>query len=231
MIPDRSAGRRVGLLVLAHLAVGLMAPFIMLDMVRGAEGLLANAAGQPGLFRASVLLLFVGSGIAMAIAIAAWPVVHRQSQMMALWLVALAVAAFTLQAVDNGALMSVLSLSRESAGAGGAAAPTGSYEALGLIVTAARRWAHYTYLLVAVAWIFLLYATLYRLRLVPRALAVLGLLACPLQIAGVPLRAMFGYPPLTMLAIPMAPVYLSLAVWLTLKGFHERPVEAGTKAG
>jgi hypothetical protein len=235
MIPAKGTGRRVGLLLLAHLAVGLMTPFIMLDMVRGAEGLVANAAARPGLFRAAVLLLYIGSGIAMAIAVAAWPVVRRHSQAIALWLMALAVAAFTLQVVDNAALMTLLSLSRETtaaasaggAGAAGAAAQPALPEALGAILSASRRWVHYLYLLTAVGWIFLLYATLYRFRLVPRALAALGLIACPLQMAGVPLRALFGEPPLMMLAIPLGPVYLSLALWITWRGFPERQEVAG----
>jgi hypothetical protein len=86
---------------------------------------------------------------------------------MALWLLALAVAGFSLQAVDNAHILSMLSLSQEYAKAGVAKAEL--FQALAVVVGAARKRSHYTVLLVAVIWIFLLYSLLYRSRLVPRS--------------------------------------------------------------
>ncbi len=184
----KSVGRMVGLLLVVHLAAALMVPFILLDRVRGSAGFLANAAGSPIQFRTAVLLLFVGSGVAVGIAIAALPVLRRYSSAMALWLLALAVAGFSLQAVDNGALLSILSLSQEYAQADAAGAER--YQTLAVVVGSARRWAHYSYLLVAVSWILLLYSVLYRFKLVPRALAAFGLVGSMLQISGVTMRAL-----------------------------------------
>ena len=110
-----SVGRVTGILVLAHLVAGLMAPFILLDRVRGSASLLANAAAQPGTLRAAVFLLFVGSALAVGIAIEAYPVFRRSSVRMAMWLIALGVAGFSLQAVDNASLLTLSTLSRESA--------------------------------------------------------------------------------------------------------------------
>lgn len=221
-------GRIVGGLLLVHFAVGLMVPFILLDRVRRPAGLLAGAAGNPVQMRAAVLLLFVGSAIAIGIAIAAQPVFRRYSPAMALWLVALAVAGFALQAVDNSALLSMLSLSQEYVKAD--AAKLDLFQTLGVVVGSGRKWAHYTSLLVAVSWIFLLCSLLYRSRLVPRALAGFGLVGCMLQITGVTLRGLLGYTPETRLAMPLAPAYVALAAWLMVKGFDERhrslPVEA-----
>ena len=216
----KNVGRVVGMLLLVHLAAGLTVPFIVLDRVRGSAGFLASAAGSSAQFRAAVMLLFVGGAVAVGIAIAALPVFRRYSSPMALWLLALAVAGFSLQAVDNGALLSMLSLSREYAQAD--AARTELYQALAVVVGSARRWAHYTYLLVAGSWIFLLYGLLYRFRLVPRALAAFGLVGSLLQITGVTIRALWGYPPITVLATPLAPAYVALAVWLMVKGFDDR---------
>jgi hypothetical protein len=225
----RSVGRIVGMLLLVHLAAGLMVPFVLLDRVRRPAGLLAGAAGNSAQVRAAVLLLFVGSAVSIAIAIAALPVFRRYSSAMALWLLALAVAGFSLQAVDNGALLSMLSLSQEYAKAD--AAKVELYQVLAVVVGSARKWAHYTALLVAVSWILLLYSLLYRFRLVPRALAAFGLVASMLQITGVPLRGLLGYPPETRLAMPLAPAYVALAVWLMVKGFDERhrPLQAENK--
>ena len=225
VMPERSrksvkdVGRITGVLALAHLAAGLWVPFVLLDVLKGPGGFLAIAAAHTAQVRAAVFLLFVGSAFPAAIAIAGWPVLRRYNSAMALWLLTLAAAAFSLQVVDNGHLLSMLSLSQESAKAGPAKAEI--FQALALVVGPARKWAHYTYLLVAVGWISLLFTTLYRFRLVPRTLAAFGIVASILQIAGVTLRGLLGFPPEMRLALPMAPAYIGLAVWLIVKGFNE----------
>ena len=216
----KSIGRIVGVLLLLHLAAGLIVPFILLHPLVTPPGFLASAAGVPNQVRAAALLLFVGSAITIGIASAAWSVFRQYSSAMALWLLALAVASFSLQAMDNAHILSMLSLSQEYAKTGVAKAEL--FQALAVVVGAARKWAHYTALLVAVSWIFLLYSVLYRFRLVPRALAAFGAVASMLQITGVSLRGLLGYSPETRLAMPLAPAYVGLAVWLIVKGFDER---------
>jgi len=98
----KGTGRIVGVLLLAHFAAALIVPFVLLDRVRGSEGLLTNAAGSPVQVRAAVLLLFAGTAVAVGIAITALPVFLQHSETMAFWLLALAVAGFSLQAVEIG---------------------------------------------------------------------------------------------------------------------------------
>ena len=222
----KSVGRTVGVLLFLHLVVGLMVPFIMLKAIIAPPGFLANAAAIPNQVRAAVLLLFVGSAMAIGIASTAWSVFRQYSSAMALWLLTLAVASFSLQAVDNAHLLSMLSLSQEYAKAGAEKADL--FQALAVVVGSARKWSHYSFLLAVGSWIFLLCALLYRFRLVPRVLAAFGLVGSLLQIAGVTLRGLLGYPPETRLAMPLAPAYVALALWLIVKGFDERhrPLEA-----
>ena len=120
----------------------------------------------------------------------------------------------------------MLSLSQEYAKAGTEKADL--FQGLAVVVGSARMWSHYSFLLVVGSWIFLLCGLLYRFRLVPRALAAFGLVGSLLQIAGVTLRGLWGYPPETRLAMPLAPAYVALALWLIVKGFDERhrPLEA-----
>jgi uncharacterized protein DUF4386 len=174
------------------------------------------------------MLLFVGSALATGIAITALPVLLRYSYVMAWSLVALAVAAFCLQVVDNGRILSMLSLSQEYARSGASKAEI--FQALALVAGPARKWSHYTYLLVAVSWIALLFSMLYRFRLVPRLLALLGLITSLLQIAGVSLRVIMGSPPQTQLAMPLAPCYRGLALWLLFKGL-QNPVRYQSLTG
>ena len=224
----KNAGRIVGVLLFSHLAAGLTVPFILLNPVMAPPGFLANAAGNPNQVRSAALLLFVGSAIAIGIACTAWPVFRQYSSAMALWLLALAVASFSLQAVDNAHLLSMLSLSQEYAKAGSEKA--GLFQALAVVVGSARKWSHYSFLLVVGSWIFLLCGLLYRFRLVPRVLAGFGLVGSVLQIAGVTLRGLWGYPPETRLAMPLAPAYVALALWLIVKGFDEghHPLESAS---
>lgn len=216
----KRTGRIIGVLAFAHLAVGLMVPFIMLDAVKRTSGLVAGAAANPGLVRAAVLLLFTGSALATAMSVAAFPVFRRCSQTMALWVLAVGIAGFSLQAVDNAAILAALTLSQEYAQAGASKAEL--FQASALAVNAARKWAHYCSLLLMVSWILLLCSVLYRFRLVPRVLAGLGIVAAALQIYGVTLRGLLGYPPEMRLAMPLAPAYVALAAWLMVKGFDER---------
>ena len=120
----------------------------------------------------------------------------------------------------------MLSLSQKYAKAGAAKAEL--FQTLAVVVGSLRKWSHYSFLLVLGSWIFLLYSLLYRFRLVPRALAIFGLLGAMGQIAGVTLRGLWGLAPETRLAMPLAPAYVALAVWLIVKGFDERhrPLEA-----
>src|SRR5512142_1631545 len=144
MKSEITTGSTVGTLLLLHLIIGLMAPFILIDWIRQPAGLFASAAGNAGALRTSIMLLFVGSAIPVAIASAAWPVVRRYSFVMALWLFAFAVAGFTLQAVDNGALLSILSLSQEYAKS--EAAKLDASQSIGIVISAIRKWTHFTYL-------------------------------------------------------------------------------------
>ena len=44
-----------------------------------------------------------------------------------------------------------------------------------------------------------------------------------------PLRALLGYRILTEMAIPLAPAYVALALWLIVKGFDERRAAAQSR--
>ena len=77
----------------------------------------------------------------------------------------------------------------------------------------------------------LLGSLLYRSRLVPRVLPVLGLLGAPLLLVSVT-ATLFGrldrVSPITgILAIPIAVWELSLGVYLIVKGFKPAPITAG----
>jgi hypothetical protein len=115
--------------------------------------------------------------------------------------------------------MSMLSLSQQYTQAGG---PDELFQRLTAAVGSTRKWAHYSELLVIDRWIFLLYCILYRFRLVPRALAVFGLITIMLHFTVIPLLGFLGYSIMTVLGVPMALSHIALALWLMAKGLEER---------
>src|SRR3569832_1902645 len=114
----------------------------------------------------------------------------------------------------------MLSLSQAYATADPASAPL--FQTVAIAVGTLRKWSHYSALLVAGSWIFLLCGFLYRSKLVPRALAACGLLGALGQIGGVSRRGLWGYPPATLLAVPLAPAYTTNTNKQIVKGYSAR---------
>lgn len=220
MSSAKRAGRLAGILLFVHLAVGLMLPYILLKPGFGEPGYLATAAGAAGQVRSAVVLFFMSGAIGVGIALVAFPVFRRASERMALLLVVLSAVNLAMHAVENTTLLWMLSLSQQYVRAD--AADAASLQAVGTAAGTLRRFVHFTHLLVLGGWMLALFGVLWRGALVPRALAAVALLASLLQISAVPLRAILGYPVVTLLAVPLAPVYLTIAVWLMVRGFAER---------
>jgi hypothetical protein len=213
-----SIGRIIGILLLVQL-VGLMVPFILL-MPIATSGFLENAAGIAVQIKIAVFHLFVNGAVTLGIAITAFPVLRDYSYRMALWFLALSIIWFSMQAVDNAHILSMLSLSQQYT-AEGASNPE-LFQTLGEAVRATRRWAHYTELLVIDVWFFVLYSFLYRFALVPRLLAAFGLLTVILHTTGITLPLFLGYGSVTLMGVPLALSHIALALWLLIRGFAER---------
>ena len=111
-------GQNIGLLILLQLAAGLLVIFVLLPPLTTPPGFLENAAASSLQLGVAVVLWFAAGALSIAIAIAAWPLFRRYSSAMALWLVALSVVVFSLLAVENATVMSMLSLSQDYAAAG-----------------------------------------------------------------------------------------------------------------
>lgn len=233
MRSTKSVGRIIGALVFLHMATGLVTPYIMLKAVSASSASdLAVAAGMETQIRMAVALLFVGGVIPVAIAITAWPVVLPRSRALGQWLFALAVVSLAMQIVENQHFLSLLSLSLEHGRAGGDIAAV--LAATAPMVRAAWRWAHYTHLLSVVGWMLLFCGVLFRLALVPRALAAAGIATTMMQLGGITLPVLLGY------RVPFAPevwgmplgvAYLGLSLWLMTNGFADQPADGGTGSG
>ncbi|WP_303312228.1 DUF4386 domain-containing protein [Hymenobacter sp. BT730] len=215
-------GRKVGILLLLQLAAALTLPFILSKSITvGSPAFLTAVAAHSFQIRAAVLLSFVGAALTVYLGVTAYPVFRRYSKSAALLFLVVCAISATLDIVQAGTIMSMLAISNRFVESG----TTNSelYEVVGAAVASARRSAHATQLLAIGAWIFVFYISLLRFQLVPRALAVLGVIGITLQFIGVTLMMFLGYPSIGQMAMPLLPIQIMVAVWLIVKGFYWHP--------
>lgn len=227
MTSAKRVGRIIGMLLLVHLATGLILPYVLLLPVQAS--FLETAVAMEGRVRLSVLLLFVGGAVPVGISIAVWPIIRERSCRLGLWLLAISVVNFTLQIIENSHWLTMLSVSQAFAEAGAAQAE--SFQSLAVAVIAAWKWEHYSHIFLVVGWLFTLYWLVFRCGIVPRGLGVIGLLASVSQFIGITLPEFAGYsmPYPTLFGMPLGLANLLLAVWLMSKGFKEPYATAGAK--
>jgi hypothetical protein len=185
--------------------------------------------------------VFVGAFLEVIVALACigaaatlYPVVRRQNEGAALGFVAARVLEASMIFTGVVSLLSLMTLRHHLGGAAGA-------NAASLVTTGASHVAVYN-------WTFLLGQTLmpcinalllgtlmYRSRLVPRIIPVLGLIGAPLLLASV-IATMFGggighiSAFAAIATLPVAAWELSLGVWLIVKGFKPSPITAAMDA-
>jgi Domain of unknown function (DUF4386) len=166
----------------------------------------------------------------IATAVVLFPILRRQSEAVALGYVALRIVESTLIVVGLISLMSVVMLREDFAGAG---ADSGTLSIAGQALVALHDG---TFLLgpqfcAGFGNGLLLGYLMYRSGLVPRGMALLGLIGGPLAFAGgtAVLFGLFEQPsaPLFLLTSPEILWEASLALYLTFKGFRPSPITAG----
>lgn len=214
-----TTGRAIGILLLLQLATGLMAPYMMLRPLGDLFTYNGNEPAKSFQVRLSVMLLFLGAAIVLAISFTAWPVLREHTRVVALWVLALALVNFSLQCIENAAWMSMFNFSQDYARAGGTELAT--YQIVGASVRSYWKWVHYTHLLFMVIWMFVLFLAFWRAALIPRVLAALGMLTTLMQTTGITLPQFIPYPTPSMnvMGVPLAFAYVAIAGWLIARGF------------
>jgi Domain of unknown function (DUF4386) len=194
------------------------------DWILGSGGHTAVLVG--GFLEVIVALAGIGTAVTL------YPVVKRQNEAAALGFAAARVleAGMIVTGVVN--LLSLVTLRQDLGGAAGA-------NAAALVTTAASHVAVYNWAfllgqsLMPAINALLLGSLLYRSRLVPRILPLLGLIGAPLLIASVVTTLFRTDHQITVLALGFLPVAVwefSLGVWLVVKGFRPSPITAAMDA-
>jgi Domain of unknown function (DUF4386) len=226
-------GRTVGILLLFQLAAALTLPFILSKPITfGSPTFLTAVAAHSFQIRSAVFLSFVGSALTVYLGITAFQVFRLYSKSTALLFVVVCAVSCTLDVVQGGTIMSMLSISNEFISSGNANSEL--YQVVGAAVASARRSAHIMQLLAIGAWMFVFYTSLFRFKLVPRVLAVIGSIGITLQFIGVTSMMLLGYRSIGEMAMPLLPIHVTVAVWLIIKGFKDptlKPVAVSPAAG
>ena len=156
-------------------------------------------------------------------AVALFPIVKKQNEAVALGYVAVRVFEATIIALGIVSLLSVVTLRQDFAGAAGADAASLGQLGQGLVAIHDAAFLIGPGLLAGLGNGLLLGYLMYRSRLVPRRMALLGLVGGPLVTAS-GIAILFGLyeqvsPVAALTAIPETLWEASLGVWLVVKGF------------
>ncbi|HEY6892845.1 MAG TPA: DUF4386 family protein [Rhodanobacteraceae bacterium] len=220
MTNARNAGRLVAALLLAQMIVSPVVNFALLQPIFAPPGFLEQAPSHAGTIAVAAMLGIGAGALSLGIAIAAWPVLRRYSETMALWLLAVGVAALVAHVVEQSHLLSMLSLAKTRAAADGVDAAI--FQRIATQAGAARYTAHLIALAGGGALAFVLYGATFRFALVPRWLAGFGVVAALLEIVAVSLP-FFGQPIVFALLAPLGVCHLALMITLFVRGFAETP--------
>ena len=212
-----SAGRLIGVLILMQMIGGATANFALEAPLFGSLGFLVNAAPHARQIALGAVLALIVEALWVGIAVTVFATVYERSRTLASWFFALAIVALAVAVVESAAVMSMISVS-EAYGKGGAAVRE-QLETMRVLVASARNWAHYLGRITDGCTILVFYTLLYRLALVPRALAGFGVLAALLMLTGVGMP-LFGHEVLFPLLAPLGLVQLLLAGWLMVRGLR-----------
>jgi hypothetical protein len=187
------------------------------DWILGTGGHTAVLVG--GFLEVIVALAGIGTAVTL------YPVVKRQNEGIALGFVTARLLEASMIFVGVVSLLSLVTLRQHLGAAAGA-------DTAALVTTAASHAAVYNWAfllgqsLMPAINALLLGSLMYRSRLVPRIIPVIGLIGAPLLIASVVTTLFRADHQITVLAMGFLPVAVwefSLGVWLVVKGFRPSP--------
>lgn len=226
--PARKTAALAGALYLLTFAASIPALFVLAPVLSDPGYIVGPGADTRVLFGG--LLDIVNALAAIGAAVVLFPVVKKVNEAAALGFVAARVLEAAIIFTGVVSLLAVVTLRQDLAGATGAEAD--SLVTVGAALVAVRDW---TFLFgpgMAVANALLLGSLMWRSRLVPRVIPLMGLVGAPLLLAS-NTATMFGvneqFSLLSLVALPGIFFWeLSLGVYLVVKGFRPSPLTAGT---
>ncbi len=231
MTSTRRTASIVGVLFLVATVAFIMAETLIKGVLDRPD-YLVGASQDAGTLTAGALLAFIDGLAVVAIAVLMFPLLRRTHEPLALGYVGLRVAELGVVLLYMASALLVIAL---GAGLRDGTVDASASQSLGPVLKAWHDVAIVlVYLFTAVAGASIAFL-LYRSRLIPRPLAVLGLIGYPVLLAGAVLD-MFGLTDVTqgagMLAVVPGGLFeLILPIWLLTKGFSHPVVTEVESSG
>ena len=228
MHSHRAAARAAGILYLISWVSFLVGTALVAPM-RDVGHDLATIHTESGQLLAGLLLEFGNIAACTGFAVVLLPYLRRGGEALAHGYVAIRVLEGAVYLIAGVSAASLITLSEEYVAAGSPGG--GVYQAAQAVAVGQSTWALTIHVMPYVTGAVLLYVLLYRTRLVPRFIAVWGLLAVGLltvfNLMGADVTT---GGPAVLLVVPIAVNELFLAGWLIVKGFDQRALASSDAA-
>lgn len=219
----RVTARIIGVLYLAGMAIGIPGNIIIQSVLTTPGGLAAIAAGSLLLAAGVVCWLATVAGDA-AHGVVMFPVLKRHSERTAVGYLAARIIDATFIAVM--ALLIIIQIPIAAAFVSAGAADTSYLQALSTVLTEANLYAYDFAMTTLGVSGLILCAALLRSGLIPRPLAVWGLVGYAVILGGSVLQ-IFGLDLISIHSIPGGVWEIFIGVWLIAKGFNTPTVTPG----
>ena len=222
MDSNRKTAIIVGVLFIIATAAPMIS-IVFIGPVYEADYLAAVSANENQVLIGVLLLLAMTAAI-VSIPIMIFPILKKHNEQLALGYVGARIFEGFFSAFNIINILSLLSLSREFVNAG---APVGShFQTSGALILAQFEWGGILLDFPFTLSVLVLNYLLYKSKLIPRWLSVLGLIGGTLWLATTPFRMFDLFPPsLEILAIIIAAQEMIFAVWLIAKGFNSSAID------
>lgn len=223
MRSERAAARAAGILFLVSYAA-FAAGSVLVTPMREVGHDLLTIHTESGQLVAGLLLEFVNVAAIIGFAVVLLPYLRRGGEALAHGYVAMRVLEGALYLIAGVATASLITLSEQAAAADGA--DGAAYHVAQVASVGQSTWAVTLAVVPFAVGATLLYLLLYRTRLVPRFIAVWGLIAVGLIVVlNLMGTDMTELGPAALLALPIIANEFFLAIWLIVRGFTRSAVE------
>jgi hypothetical protein len=235
MNTNRQAARIVGVLFIIATVTAILGLLFYQPILTGPDYLMNGAAHKNQVILGALMELILACA-AIGTAIGLFPVLRPYSERIALGHLFFRFLEAVIITIGIVAVLSLLTLSQAFVAA--AAPDASAFHASGTLLRAVKDWTFMLGPLFMLGVNTLMYSyLLYKSKLVPRPLAVLGLTGATL-VFGYAMLVMFGVAvqgsaPFVILALPIAAYEMILAGWLIVKGFNPTAIasQATTTSG
>lgn len=212
---DRNTARIVGALFL--IPIGFINNMVLLGPYTFAKDYLMSVATHSSQVTLAMILGIIDGIISITIASLLLPIFRKYSETLAFAFLSFSIVNFVTIVIDNVSIQSLLTLSKEYVKSG--TADANHIQTLGVVAYATRLWTHWMTILIPCLSSSVFFYLLFKSRLLPRFISILGLISTALMALAI-LLMIFDKGSYMWLMVPFGLNGLLLTFWLLLKGFN-----------